>query len=77
MCFETTVVTRCKTCDNIIKTMVFVDECPGSTGLVSYKLCRLALFGINQEKKEECESCRRIRKEEERKKRLAILLDDK
>jgi hypothetical protein len=69
MCVERINITRCQTCEKVIMKDGYIEVCPG--GLYDYKKCTLGYIYTKLEYKEECDDCKKVREEEERKKRLA------
>ncbi|CAF3478384.1 unnamed protein product [Fusarium graminearum] len=70
MCFETTEITRCKTCRRQINTVVWVQHCPRSIGITDHKQCPIGVFATTKDLIGERAACEKVREEEERKKSL-------
>ena len=83
MCWQTTVTTRCKSCDAFLGQTKFFDKCPSAEGAK----CIRGFKQLVQDPKSECNDCKVIRecqeaqkkknaKLEERRKKLLGRIDD-
>ncbi|CAG7562798.1 unnamed protein product [Fusarium equiseti] len=74
MCWQTTVTTRCKSCDAFLGQTKFVDKCPSAEG---EKCIRGPFKQLVQDPKSECNGCKVIRECQEAQKKKNAKLEER